>query len=104
MTQIERIVKMEALLDECSAGMEEFESALEKFEATREKLNELSRYYSSPEWMSDFDDSNNGKLPKGLKCGVLSEDAVYNLLSTEHSIALQMMETSLKIMKGEDNS
>ena len=51
--------------------------------------------------MSDYDDSNSGKLPKGLKCGVLSEDAVYDLLTDERRIAIQMMETALTILKGE---
>jgi len=101
MTQVKRIEKMESLLDECSAGIEEFEAALEKYEAMQTKLNELSAYYSSPEWMSDYDDSNSGKLPKGLKCGVLSEDAVFDLLTDERRIAIQMMETALTILKGE---
>ena len=101
MTQIERIEKMEALLNECSEGIAGFEPALEKFAALQEKINELSAYYSSPEWMSDYDDSNSGKLPKGLKCGVLSEDAVFDLLTDERRIAIQMMETALTILKGE---
>ena len=101
MTQIERIKKMEALLDECSEGIAGFEPALEKFAALQEKIKELSAYYSSPEWMSDYDDSNIGKLPKSLKCGVLSEDAVFDLLTDERRIAIQMMETALTILKGE---
>lgn len=99
--QLNRISKMETLLDKCSEGMAEFEASLEKYEALREKIKELSAYYSSPEWMSDYDDSNSGKLPRGLKCGVLSEDAVFDLLTDERRIAIQMMETALKVLKGE---
>ena len=101
MTQTERIEKMEALLDECSEGIAGFEPALEKFATLQKKIKELSAYYSSPEWMSDYDDSNSGKLPKGLKCGVLSEDAVFDLLTEEHNLAIEMAELSLKIIKGD---
>ena len=101
MTQIERITSMEQLLDECTAELAEFCTNLDKLEATLQKLRKLSAYYSSPEWMSDYDDSNSGKLPKNLKCGVLSEDAVFDLLTDERRIAIQMMETALTILKGE---
>lgn len=101
MTQIERIEKMEALLDECTDEIKTFRGALNKYISARKKISELSAYYSSPEWMSDYDDSNSGKLPKGLKCGVLSEDAVFDLLSEEHNLAIEMAELSLKILKGD---
>ena len=38
-------------------------------------------YYASRQWMTDFEDDAQGKLPPDLKRGVLSEDAVYNLLA-----------------------
>ena len=101
MTQIERITSMEQLLDECTAELAEFCTTLDKLEATLQKLRKLEAYYSSTEWMSDYDDSNSGKLPQNLKCGVLSEDAVFDLLTDERRIAIQMMETALTILKGE---
>ncbi len=42
---------------------------------------ELSAYYGSQDWWDDFHASENGELPDDLKCGVLSEDGVYNVLS-----------------------
>ena len=42
--------------------------------------DELEAYYKSPEWKRDFADDEAGRLPKGLKRGVLSEDGIYNLL------------------------
>ena len=45
------------------------------------KLQELAAYYSSKQWRQDFDDDSAGKIPNNLKRGVLSEDAVYNLLA-----------------------
>ena len=54
---------------------------LEKYSAIQDKLQELTAYYSSEQWRQDFDDDSAGKIPRDLKRGVLSEDAVYNLLS-----------------------
>ena len=46
-------------------------------------LAKLSAYLESPEWKTDFRLDEEGKLPKDLKRGVLSEDGIYNLLETE---------------------
>ena len=43
-------------------------------------IRELSDYYSSSLWLRDLDDDRAGKLPSDLKRGVLSEDAIYDLL------------------------
>ena len=42
-TQIERIEKMESLLDECAAVVREFSGALARFEARQIKISELSK-------------------------------------------------------------
>lgn len=49
-------------------------------EVLRDMADELEAYYKSPEWKRDFADDEAGRLPKGLKRGVLSEDGIYNLL------------------------
>ena len=46
-------------------------------------LAELGAYLVSPQWKQDFRLDEEGKLPKDLKRGVLSEDGIYNLLETE---------------------
>ena len=55
-------------------------AALEEYEAVQGDIITLSEYYSSSEWKQDFDDDEAGKLPTGLKRGVLSEDGIYDLL------------------------
>ena len=83
MEQIARITYMEALLDRCIREIHN--------EALRPSLSplirELSDYYSSPLWLKDLDDDRAGKLPSDLKRGVLSEDAVYDLLGEWDSLA-----------------
>lgn len=99
--QIERITKMEALLDECSASIRHFEEELKSFEAFLPKINELASYYTSRDWRADFDASSNSQLPKDLKCGVLSEDAVFDLLRNTRETALKMADLSIRFLKGD---
>ena len=81
MDQIERITYMEQMLDEATEAVSSLSEALEKYSTVQDKLQELAVYYSSKQWRQDFDDDSAGKIPSNLKRGVLSEDAVYNLLS-----------------------
>ena len=81
MEQIERITYMEQILDEATEAVSSLSEALEKYSAIQDKLQELAAYYSSEQWRQDFDDDSAGKIPNNLKRGVLSEDAVYNLLA-----------------------
>ena len=81
MEQIERITYMEQILDEATEAVSSLSEALEKYSAVQDKLQELVAYYSSEQWRQDFDDDSAGKIPSNLKRGVLSEDAVYNLLA-----------------------
>ena len=81
MEQIERITYMEQILDEATEAVSFLSEALEKYSAVQDKLQELAAYYSSEQWRQDFDDDTAGKIPGNLKRGVLSEDAVYNLLA-----------------------
>lgn len=90
MDQIERITHMEHILDEAEAALADLERALEGYAAVRERLAELEAYYSGGEWMRDYDDDSAGKLPRGLKRGVLSEDAVYDLLSDHNRLRERM--------------
>ena len=81
MEQIERITYMEHLLDEAAEAVEALSRALDRYDAVQPGLAELEAYYSSGQWMQDDDDDCAGKLPAGLKRGVLSEDALYDLLT-----------------------
>lgn len=82
--QIERIKRMESYLDEAGAAIAELAEALEKYEKIQNKYYKLENYYGSTKWIDDFEADEAGKLPADLKRGVLSEDAVYNLI-TDHS-------------------
>ena len=66
--RIERIEKYEHMFDEAAASPDE------------EKLRLLNDYYTSGEWLEDYEADERGELPPDLKRGVLSQDALFDLL------------------------
>lgn len=79
--QIQRIAHMEHALDEASLAAAALSSALERYQAALPQIRELTNYMDSGQWLQDYDDDRAGKLPHQLKRGVLSEDALYDLLA-----------------------
>ena len=66
--RIERVKKYERLFDEVMAFHDP------------EKIRLLDEYYTSGEWREDYEADERGELPPDLKRGVLSQDALYDLL------------------------
>ena len=79
--QIARIRQMERCLDRALLAVKRLSTALDKWEAVQEDIAALDKYYGSDEWKQDFADDEAGLLPADLKRGVLSEDAIWNLLA-----------------------
>ena len=68
-------------MNRASVAVMELSAALDKFEAVKDDVEKLNAYYGSSEWKKDYDDDRDGRLPEGLRRGVLSEDGLWNLLS-----------------------
>lgn len=79
--QIARIRKMERRLNRASGAVKRLEAALDKWEAVQEDIDALEEYYGNDLWKQDFADDEAGLLPADLKRGVLSEDALWDLLT-----------------------
>ena len=92
--QVRRISEMEARLDRAGIALGEITAALDGLRVIREDVRLLSAYYESPLWREDFEADEAGLLPKDLKRGVLSEDAVYDLLSDYDALEKQLLELS----------
>lgn len=88
--QIDRIREMESYLDETDIALTELSDALYKYEEIRDKYCKLEAYYGSKDWKDDFEADEAGRLPQGLKRGVLSEDALYDLI-TMHSELMERL-------------
>ena len=91
MEQIERIREMENCLDASEKAIRELSEALSAFEAVQPMYGKLSEYYGSDLGMQDYEDDETGKLPRDLKRGVLSEDAVYDLLTENRELLVRML-------------
>ena len=92
MEQIERIEKMERCLDRASQTVMRLSAALDEYADAQDALRQLSDYYGSNAWKHDFADDSEGRLPPDLKRGVLSEDAVWNLLEDVRDVKERMRE------------
>ena len=79
--QIARIRLMERRLNRAVAAVKRLTAALDKYEAVLVDITALDEYYGSELWRQDLADDEAGRLPEGLKRGVLSEDGIWNLLT-----------------------
>lgn len=91
MAQTKRIGSMERRLERTTAAVKHLLEALDQYTEVQDDIQELETYYGSDLWKQDFDDDTQGRLPQDLKRGVLSEDAIWNLLSDIHEVKTQML-------------
>lgn len=94
MDRVKRIEEMEKNLDTAAAAVKKLGEALEEYEAAQKGYKKLCDYYGSARWMDDFESDEAGKLPAGLKRGVLSEDAVFDLITENRELIVRMMKLS----------
>ena len=85
-SRIDRIKKMEAILDEANASLDELEAAALHYATLQKKITKLETNYTDGQWRKAFEADEAGKIPKDLKRGVLSEDAVYDLLERNKEV------------------
>ena len=81
---------MEDITDQARQAVDALAAGLEQYRAIQKDLKELEEYYSSPAWKEDFQAAEEGRLPAGLKCGVLAEDTVYDLLSERDELMQEL--------------
>ncbi|HBX75139.1 MAG TPA: DUF4298 domain-containing protein [Acidaminococcaceae bacterium] len=85
---------MEEILDKSNKAVQELQKALDRYIALEEEIRELELYYTGGQWQKDFADDEAGKLPRDLKRGVLSEDAVYDFLALRNEVLSKIREES----------
>ena len=85
--QLQKIQKMEAILNEMNQTLEEVNAAFEKRKALRPQIKELLKYYESKARFRDAGASNRGELPEDMLHRVLSEDGAWNAFTCEYWLA-----------------
>ena len=99
MYDLARIMNMEKLLDESREALDKLLDALEGFAAVQENIRALDEYSTGGEWMEDFEADEQGLLPAGLKRGVLSEDAVWDLLTDNRELLARLLEVAAESIR-----
>ena len=99
MEQIERIQYYESLMDKVAPALENLEEALDAFDGIQDDVKELAAYYDDDAWREDFEADEAGRLPLDLKRGVLSEDGLYDVLSSHYALTVRLLDTVSAILK-----
>ena len=97
--QIARIRTMEQRMNRAAAAVKRLSVALDKWESAQEDITALGEYYGSDAWMKDYEADEQGKLPDDLKRGVLSEDAVYDLITEHDALMVRLQKIVLRSME-----
>ena len=101
MERIKRIEKMEHCLDVSRQAIDRLEEAFTAYESVQTEYRELCDYYESGTWMEDYEADETGEIPSELKRGVLSEDAVYSLITDNHELIVRMMKVITKELENQ---
>ena len=88
--QMQRIAAMEQALDRAQAAVDGLDRALDAYHDALPDIRALAGYLQSREWKKDFAADEAGVLPPELKRGVLSEDGIYDLLTSDDALRARL--------------
>ncbi|ADL35747.1 hypothetical protein bpr_III058 [Butyrivibrio proteoclasticus B316] len=80
------ISDMENIFDEVLDAQYLIENALKEYRNLQNKVRMIEDYYSSKQWIKDFEMDERGEIPPEVKRGVLSEDGIYRMLERNKEI------------------
>lgn len=72
---------------------------LDELEENREDFDKLVEYYYSEQFQKDYDDSNQGKIDSDINQGILTEDAIYDLMGDNYYLALRFLDLANKMIQ-----
>ncbi len=84
--RMERIERMEDSYNRVRKVVDAIHSKLDRLDRLQDRIRELEAYQESGEWLKDFEADEKGEIPSDIPRGVLSEDALYDLLTDLESI------------------
>ena len=96
--KIANIQQKEAILDKGEELVRRLETLIAEWERFHPEFKELMAYYGSAQWHEDVQACDEGAL-EGVKCGVLSEDAVYELYGEQRTLNFKMIRAALDYLE-----
>lgn len=97
MDRNERVAEMGAILNKHTDAVKAFKKALAAFDEAQIAYDKLDAYYSSKDWFDDVDAYDKGEIT--VDCGVLTEDAVYDLIGDNYEMAKEMIRVANSIFQ-----
>ena len=85
----DRINKNEERLDSALLSIKKLSEAIEDFKQNQENIELVNKYYGSDSWFKDKEAYEKRRIPM-IKAGVLSEDAVWNMLNDIKELVSEM--------------
>ena len=82
--------------------IENLANELEKFKNHQDELYRLEKYYHSQAFMDDYDASNNGEISDDINQGILTEDAIYDLLGDNYYMARDLLDLANDIIQDKE--
>ncbi len=93
--RIKNIREHEVILDRSNDLLGQLEIVADNWEELLIDFLKLKEYYQSEQWIEDYESSNKGEFPP-IKCGVLSQDEVYNALSRWRELSIKLMKLAIE--------
>ena len=95
------IQQMDQVLNQAENLLTDSETLLQRWQDFLPQLQRLEQYYFGEDWRADYDAYEQGEIPPKMPCGVLSEDAIFNLCVSKREYALQLMKLAIKLLETE---
>ncbi|OFL48704.1 MULTISPECIES: DUF4298 domain-containing protein [Nosocomiicoccus] len=93
------VIRYEEILNRSADLKDEMQNLLQKFEENLDEYNALKNYYGSQEYLNDLEVSNTTDEYDDINQGVLSEDAVFNLIGEMYHLNVDMLEIAAKYLR-----
>ena len=87
LTDIKRIEELEYKFNEVSRVLASLDMAFDEYTDIKDWIGELKDYMESGQWKKDFEADEKGEIPSNIARGVLSEDALFDLLADSDRIS-----------------
>lgn len=99
MEKYSHISEMENILNEHQQRLVSLNELLNDLANKVPEFKALTEYYYSDQRQQDLEDDEKGLIPNELKRGVLSEDAIYNVLIEAYEASVNMLELATLYLK-----
>ncbi|MDU5230038.1 MAG: DUF4298 domain-containing protein [Anaerococcus sp.] len=98
----DHIVELTKIYEDHKELTNKLTDALKDFRDHQKELEKLEKYYYSEDFMKDHDASNKGEIPSEINQGILTEDAIYDLLGDNYYMAREMLDSANYIIQDKE--